>query len=531
MPEGSFYVTTPIYYVNDEPHIGHAYTTVLADVLSRFHRLMGDATFFLTGVDEHGQKVQNAARARGVDPLTHCDEMAVRYKALWKRLEIHNDDFIRTTEERHKKVVAWFIERIRAAGDVYEDQYEGWYCEPDERFWTEKDLLPGNLCPLCNRPTQKLSEKNYFFRMSKYQDWLIEHIESHPDFILPETRRNEVLGFLRKPLGDLCISRPRSRLEWGIPLPFDPDYVTYVWLDALVNYVSAVEGRTRPDGSPWWPADLHLMGKDILTTHTVYWPTLLKSAGLPMPRQILAHGWWLVGETKMGKSLGNVVKPIDMAERHGHDAFRYFLMRDMVLGQDSSFSEEALIHRINSDLANDLGNALNRVERMVQNYFGGTMPGPAGSGAASPAGIAEPDSPEGRLGAIGEATASAVPGMIAELKLHAAIEETLQMVRATNRYLEEKAPWKAVKTEGAEAIGPTLWTAAEALRLAATLLSPVMPAKCGEALYRLGVLDDPGALVSTPLASDRIAWGLLAPGVKIRPGAPLFPRIETESKP
>jgi methionyl-tRNA synthetase len=514
--KSSFYVTTPIYYVNDEPHIGHAYTTVLADVLTRFHRLSGDETFFLTGVDEHGQKVQDAARARGVDPQTHCDEMFIRYTDLWKRLEIRNSDFIRTTEPRHKKIVHEFTERLRAAGDIYESTYEGWYCVPDERFWTEKDLLPGNLCPLCNRPTSQISERNYFFRMSKYQDWLVRHIEEHPEFIQPETRRNEVLGFLRKPLEDLCISRPRTRLEWGIPLQFDDKYVTYVWLDALVNYYSAVIDRNRGDGSPWWPADLHLIGKDILTTHAVYWPTMLQSAGLPQPRTILAHGWWLIADTKMGKSLGNVVKPIDMAERYGHDGFRYFLMRDMVLGQDANFSEEALIARINSDLANDLGNCLNRVQKMLDSHFGNRMP------AAS-----SPGEPEWKLEAVSRAAAGAVPGLIAQLKLHAAIEETLQMVRATNRYLEEKAPWKAVKTEGAAGIATTMWTSAETLRLAAALLSPVMPAKCGELLHRLGILEDPRALIDSPLSSDQLAWGLLPEGAPVRPGPPLFPRIET----
>jgi methionyl-tRNA synthetase len=515
----SFYITTPIYYVNDEPHIGHAYTTILADVLSRFHRLSGEETFFLTGVDEHGLKVLEAARSRGIDPQTHVDQMVARYKDLWPRLEIRYDDFIRTTEERHKRVVADFVRRLHAAGDIYDSVYEGWYCVPDERFWTEKDLLPGNLCPLCSRSTTKISERNYFFRMSRYQDWLIEHIESHPEFIAPETRRNEVLGFLKKPLADLCITRPKSRLEWGIPFPLDGEYVIYVWLDALVNYYSAVLGRKRPDGSPWWPADLHLMGKDILTTHTVYWPTMLQSAGLPQPKRILAHGWWLVAETKMSKSLGNVVRPMDLADRYGSDAFRYVLMRDMVLGQDATFSEEAFIGRVNSDLANDLGNCLSRVEKMIASHFDSTVPEPG-----------KAEGPERELVELGQSTARGVPELIGQLKLHAAIEETLQLVRATNRYLETRAPWKAVKTGGPAAIGPTLWHAGEALRLAAALLSPVMPVKCGEILHRLGLLANATDLIVHPLSPDHLSWGGLPAGAPLRPGPPLFPRIETSQE-
>jgi methionyl-tRNA synthetase len=512
----SFYVTTPIYYVNDEPHIGHAYTTVLADVISRFHQLIGEETFFLTGTDEHGQKVLTAARERGIDPQTHCDEMVQRFQRLWETLEIRNDDFIRTTQDRHKEVVFEFVDRLNAAGDIYDSVYEGWYCVPDERFWTEKDLLPGNNCPLCSRPTTKLSERNYFFRMSRYQDWLISHIQDNPTFLQPESRRNEVLGFLRKPLADLCITRPRTRLEWGVTFPIDHDYVIYVWVDALVNYISAVRGRGRPNDSGWWPADLHLIGKDILTTHAVYWPTLLKSAGYDLPKQILAHGWWLVAETKMSKSLGNVVKPIEMADTYGHDAFRYFLMRDMVLGQDASFSEEALIARINSDLANDLGNCLNRVERMLQKNFENRIPDPDAGGE-----------PERELEGLGRETADAVPALIKQLKLHAAIEGTLQLVRATNRYLEAKAPWKVVKSDGPEAIASTLWFSGEALRLAASLLSPVMPVKCGEALYRLGVIDEANQLIAKPLSRDHIEWGRLNPASTIRPSSPLFPRIES----
>jgi methionyl-tRNA synthetase len=311
---GTFYISTPIYYVNDEPHIGHAYTTVMADVLARYHRLSGDEVLFLTGTDEHGQKVDQAAAKRDLPTQVHVDEMVIRFKDLWKALNISNDDFIRTTEDRHKKVVTEILQRIYDAGEIYEDEYEGWYCIPDERFWTEKDLVAGN-CPDCDRPVVKITEKNYFFRMSKYQEWLIDHIQKHPNFIRPEKRRNEILGFLRQPLGDLCISRPKSRLSWGIPLPFDQDYVCYVWFDALINYITApgyLEDEARFEH--WWPASCHLIGKDILTTHCVYWPTMLKAMGLALPETIMGHGFWLVDETKMGKSLGNAVKPLDLAD-------------------------------------------------------------------------------------------------------------------------------------------------------------------------------------------------------------------------
>ena len=348
---GTFYITTPIYYVNDEPHIGHAYTTIMADVLSRFHRLAGDDVLFLTGTDEHGQKVDEAAKKRNLSPQAHADEMVVRFQDLWEVLNISNDDFIRTTEARHKRVVSEILQCIYDAGEVYADNYEGWYCIPDERFWTEKDLVDGN-CPDCGRPTEKISEKNYFFRMSKYQDWLIEYIETHPNFIRPKKRRNEILGFLRQPLGDLCISRPRARLEWGIPLPFDEDYVCYVWFDALINYITA-PGYLADDArfEHWWQASCHLIGKDILTTHCVYWPTMLKAIGVPLPKTIMGHGFWLVDETKMGKSLGNAIRPLDLADKYGVDAFRYFLVRDMTLGQDSNFSEEAFVQRYNTELA------------------------------------------------------------------------------------------------------------------------------------------------------------------------------------
>ena len=332
-----FYITTPIYYVNDKPHIGHAYTTILADVLTRYNRNIGRKTFFLTGLDEHGQKVQQAAEENGIDPQEHCNQMAPRFKELWQKLHISNDDFIRTTEDRHKKVVKDFLQIVMDNGDIYESEYEGLYSVSEERFITEKEAESGEF-----RDIKKLKEKNYFFKMSKYQGKLISHIESNPKFIQPEHRKNEILGFLRQPLNDLCISRPKSRLNWGIELPFDKDYVTYVWFDALINYITAVEFNQGTElFDSWWPVSYHLIGKDILTTHAVYWPTMLLSAGIKLPDSIFAHGWWLMGESKMSKSLGNVINPMDLIDDYGVDPVRYYLMREMVLGQDSNLS---LIH-------------------------------------------------------------------------------------------------------------------------------------------------------------------------------------------
>ncbi|NHZ85751.1 MAG: methionine--tRNA ligase, partial [Planctomycetia bacterium] len=347
----NYFLTTPIYYVNDKPHIGHAYTTILADVLARFHRTVGDEVFFLTGLDEHGLKVQQAADKKGITPQMHCDEMAPRFINLWRKLHIRYDDFIRTTEVRHENVVQDILKSVYEKGDIYFDEYTGEYCVGCERFYTEKELVDGK-CPQHNKPLESITEKNYFFRMSKYQQKLIDYINDNAEFIQPKHRKNEILGFLRQPLDDLCISRPKSRLSWGIELPFDKDYVTYVWFDALINYVSA-PGYSTDDKSfnKWWPA-VHLIGKDILMTHAVYWPTMLFSANISQPKTIFAHGWWLSGESKMSKSLGNVVNPLDLIDKYGVDPLRYYLMREMVLGQDASFTIESFIKRYNSDLAN-----------------------------------------------------------------------------------------------------------------------------------------------------------------------------------
>ena len=493
-----FYITTPIYYVNDDPHIGHAYTTILADVLSRYHRNAGEETLFLTGLDEHGQKVQQAASDRNVAPQQHCDEMAPRFTRLWKKLHISNDDFIRTTENRHKRVVQDILERVYANGDIYEDEYEGLYSVSEERFITDKEAESGEF-----RDIKELKEKNYFFKMGNYQQALIDHISSHPTFIQPEHRKNEITGFLKQPLNDLCISRPKSRLNWGIELPFDSNYVTYVWFDALINYITAAGfGSDQESFSKWWPASYHLIGKDILTTHAVYWPTMLMSAKIELPESIFAHGWWLMGESKMSKSMGNVIDPMGLIDDYGVDPVRYYLMREMVLGHDANFTLESFIKRYNSDLANDFGNLLSRITTLVKKNFAGILPEPG-----------ELTQPELDIRSSAEDLVELVNDKIRSMNINDAIEEIFQFIRSVNRYMEYQAPWKLVKEDKSSA-GRVLYTAAESLRISAMLLSPVMPNRTRDLFHTLN--------------NDSISpkWGGLQPGRELRHHEPLFPRIE-----
>jgi len=493
----TFYLTTPIYYVNDKPHIGHAYTTILADVLTRFHRNLGEDVFFLTGLDEHGQKVQEAAEKHGVDPQKHCNEMAPRFLKLWENLHIQNDDFIRTTEKRHVDVVQHILQKVYDKGDIYEDEYEGLYSVSEERFITKKEADSGEF-----RDIKELKEKNYFFKMSNYQQALIDHIKNNSDFIQPKHRKNEVLGFLKQPLEDLCISRPKSRLGWGIELPFDSDYVTYVWFDALINYITAPGYNVNEENfNKYWPANYHLIGKDILTTHSVYWPTMLMSANIPLPQAIFAHGWWLIGESKMSKSLGNVVDPLGLIEEYGVDPVRYYLMREMVLGQDANFTIESFIKRYNSDLANDFGNLLSRISNLLKKFFDGRIPQD------------EDDSAEG-LDVKSKAveTVAIVREKIEVMRVNEAIEIILQFVRSINKYIETKAPWKLAKEEP-EIAGKVLFTAAEALRVSAILLSPIMPNRTQTVLETLGATE------------SGLDWGGLTSGIEVKLHDPLFPRI------
>jgi methionyl-tRNA synthetase len=499
-----FFVTTPLYYVNDNPHIGHAYTTLLADVLSRYYRILGDDVHFLTGTDEHGQKIQEAARRRKVEPQVHVDEYVKRFEALWDQLNIQNDDFIRTTEKRHTDRVKELLTTLWESGEIYDDEYVGLYSVSEERFVTEKEVEEGNF-----REIKKLKERNYFFKMSKYQDALIKHIEDHPDFIKPETRRNEILGFLRKPLNDLCISRPKSRLSWGIEIPFDTDYVTYVWFDALLNYVTAVGwGANESEFKKWWPADFHLIGKDILTTHAVYWPTMLMASGIPLPKTILAHGWWLFEETKMSKSLGNVVKPMDLIDEYGVDPLRYFLMRDMVLGMDANFTIDSFIKRYNSDLANDYGNLVNRVTMLIHKHFDGKIPESSDFNKV-----------DLELVSMAKTTPQLIRTNIAELKLHTALENIISLIREVNKYLEIRAPWKLVKEDNSPGslAATTLAVAANVLRIGSQLLHPVMPERATTILNILGA-------DNIPLNDTR--FGELKTGAKLGEGKSPFPRID-----
>ncbi len=493
-----FYVSTPIYYVNDKPHIGHAYTTILADVLSRYHRNKGRDVFFLTGLDEHGQKVQQAAEERGVEPKIHCDEMAPRFIELWDELHIQYDDFIRTTEKRHMDVVQNILQKVYDNGDIYEDNYEGLYSVSEERFITEKEADSGDF-----RDIKKLKEKNYFFKMSKYQEKLISHIENNSRFIQPVHRKNEVLGFLKSPLNDLCISRPKSRLNWGIELPFDSDYVTYVWFDALINYVSALGfDSDEKKYNTYWPANLHLIGKDILTTHSVYWPTMLLSVGIKLPKTIFAHGWWLSDQSKMSKSVGNVVDPLQLIKSYGVDPVRFYLMKEMVLGQDSNFSIESFVKCYNNDLANDFGNLLSRVSNLINKFYNGILV------------EGEDLSEDGKIvkGCAIE-TIDKVSKLIDEMKIDDAIDSVFLLIKNVNKFLEATVPWKVVKTDLKKG-GALLFTAAESLRIIALLLAPIMPNRTALVLETLNT------------KNTEIYWGGLVIGSKIKTHKPLFPRIE-----
>lgn len=500
----TYYLTTPIYYANDVPHIGHAYTTIAADVLARWKRMIGERTYFLTGTDEHGSKIAQAAAAAGTTPAAYLDGVVAKFRALWDRLGIVPDDFIRTSEDRHKEVVQAIFEKLLKQGDIYLGSYEGLYCVPDETFWAEGELNDGK-CPTCGRPVERLTEESYFFRLSKYEKPLLAHYEKNPDFLRPRFRAPEIVQFVKGGLRDLSVSR--TKVAWGIPVPSNPQHTIYVWIDALTNYITALGYHPDRNGAlfrEFWPADVHLVGKEIFRFHAVIWPALLMALGVPLPKSVFAHGWWTVEGEKMSKSRGNVVDPHVMADRYGVDAFRYFLLREVPFGGDGDFSEKALLGRYNAELANGLGNLLNRVLTLLEKNYAGALSD--GTHDLVPADA------RGWTRDVGDA--------LERLAFHETLEHIVALVGRANKYAEDTAPWKLVKTDPARA-QRVLSEMARALKTVAVALHPFMPAITPEIWRQLGetapILDGARALLTDGAVG-------FAPGQKIAKGSPLFPR-------
>ncbi|NTW28059.1 MAG: methionine--tRNA ligase [Coriobacteriia bacterium] len=516
--QSSYYITTPIYYVNAAPHLGTAYTTIAADVLARYRRLRGDDVYFLTGLDEHGQKIAQAAEQNGQTPQDWVDSIAPKFLDTWEMLNISNDDFIRTTEERHTRGAQAFLQLLKDQGDLYQGHYEGWYCLPEEKFWAEDQLVDGK-CPDCNRDVQLVTEDNWFFRLSAYQDRLLAHYEAHPEFVRPETRRNEVLSFVNGGLKDLSISR--TAFSWGIPLPFDEDHVMYVWFDALLNYITAV-GYGNPERAEEfarrWPAQMHFVGKDIIRFHCVIWPAMLMAAGLPLPETVFAHGFLLTKGEKMSKSTGNAMAPVELVARFGVDAYRYYFMRDVQFGTDGSISVDSMVQRYNGDLANDWGNLVSRLFNMAGKFCGGLVPDPSGS--------PEETAEDAEMKAIAAALFERYDARMADLDYAGALEAAWELVKRTNRYIEDSAPWNLAKSPETEPrLRAVIYNALEAVRIVALFTAPVMPTTSAAVFERLG-LGDP--LDVTDLAAEA-QWGGLPVGSPVVKGEALFQRIVEEA--
>jgi len=505
-----FYLTTPIYYPSDHLHIGHAYTTTVADSLARWHRFAGRDVYFVTGSDEHGQKIQRAAAAKGITPQAYVDEIVASFKHLWNEMNIEYDDFVRTTDHRHHEAVQAVFQRIYDQGDIYKSSYEGWYCTPCETFWVENRLVDGN-CPDCKRPVELVEEESYFFRLSKYAPRLLEYIEEHPEFIQPETRRNEMVNFIKSGLEDLCVSR--TTFDWGIPVPFDDKHVVYVWFDALTNYLTALgyphDGEMM---ARWWPANLHLVGKEIMRFHTIIWPIMLMALDLPIPETVFGHGWLLFDSDKMSKSKGNVIDPVVLIGEFGVDPIRYFLMREVSFGQDGNFSRKALIERTNADLANDLGNLLNRSLSMLNRYFNGVVPEP----------LAAPNAVDQALIDYADNLGASVDGLLKELKLNEALSRIWQLVGKANKYVDERAPWNLVKLEDQSELSSVMYNLVETLRIIALLVQPFLPETGAKMWAQLGLEG-----LETKGLEDAV-WGGLASGTQTVKGDPIFPRIEID---